>query len=173
MFFFRVTNEKERPEIYYSKPPASMQQSQPDSLLAKDETFPELQDAASTSTVVGDDEAASTGRTDGDAFPKAFDRELVTPTNLDSRQVSIESYGSSPNGLKSSPSPLIDMEERRRSILDHHWAVPRSIEKEDSKDDSTKDELKEDVREEEEESKDKEEQPKTSTGGEVMIIFIF
>lgn len=141
-----------------------MQQSQPDSLLAKDETFPELQEAASSSTVVGDDEAASTGRTEGDAFPKAFDRELVTPTNLDSRQVSIESCSSS-NGPKSSPSPLVDHEERRRSILDHHWAVPRSIEKEDSKDDSTKEEVKE--VEEDEEIKDKEEPQKPSSVGEV------
>lgn len=102
---------------------------------------------------------------EGDAFPKAFDRELVTPTNLQ-KAGSTESQGSAVEGdtkeAKSSNyhfylqsikkinnriifvslgSPnskattdeisqndlgrdLRTLQERRKSLLDHHWAVP-------------------------------------------------
>lgn len=86
----------EKPEIYYPK-----SDKEPDSLMVKDETFPEL--------VTGDDaeSVCSCTEREGDAFPKAFDRELVTPTNLDDAE-----------GQQRA------LEERRKSLLDHHWAIP-------------------------------------------------
>lgn len=46
---------------------------------------------------------------EGDAFPKAFERDLVTPTNLDdSENLTVQRTA----------------EERRKSLLDHHWAIP-------------------------------------------------
>lgn len=139
-----------------------------DSLLVKDETFPELARARSSSD--NDDENESvcscgaSGR-EGDAFPKAFERDLVTPTNLmllsssdneasenqkeGSRQVSFESCSSvqhqkslsdGTNGInaklakeekmdgeeddKTPVDTFHALEERRRSCLDHHWAIP-------------------------------------------------
>lgn len=59
--------------------------------------------------MAGDDaeSVCSSTEREGDAFPKAFDRDLVTPTNLDD-----------------SEQPQHSLEERRKSLLDHHWAVP-------------------------------------------------
>ena len=165
-----------------------------DSLLVKDETFPELARARSSSD--NDDENESVcscgaGGREGDAFPKAFERDLVTPTNLmllsssdneasdsqkeGSRQVSFESSCSSVHHQKSlsdgtdgidtrhaegekmegeeeeegggggggggeeeeeeeekeedddDKTPVDTcqlLEERRRSCLDQHWAIP-------------------------------------------------
>ncbi|XP_047514623.1 nuclear receptor coactivator 7 isoform X4 [Pieris napi] len=89
----------EQAEIYYmSKPEHSPGK---DSLLVKDETFPELQ-AASGDGEGGEERPASTEEERGGAaFPKAFERELVTPT------------------LQHQTA-----EERRKSLLDHHWAIP-------------------------------------------------
>ncbi|XP_015835717.1 oxidation resistance protein 1 isoform X2 [Tribolium castaneum] len=86
----------EKPEIYYPKAESRNEQ---DSMMVKDETFPEL--------VAGDDaeSVCSCTEREGDAFPKAFERELVTPTNLEE------------NEQRSA-------EERRKSLLDHHWAIP-------------------------------------------------
>ncbi|CAH1117849.1 unnamed protein product [Phaedon cochleariae] len=85
----------DKPEIYYPK------DKDQDSLMVKDETFPEL--------VAGDDaeSVCSCTEREGDAFPKAFDRELVTPTNLEDAD----------NQQRA-------LEERRKSLLDHHWAIP-------------------------------------------------
>ncbi|KAF5287958.1 hypothetical protein FQA39_LY15596 [Lamprigera yunnana] len=99
----------EKPEIYYAKPTAKTEEHEPDSLMVKDETFPEL--------VTDDAESVcSSTEREGDAFPKAFERELVTPTNLD--------------GVEHGHT-----EERRKSLLDHHWAIPsrdrQSVEIED------------------------------------------
>lgn len=112
-----------KPEIYHAHgsrhkaaPYVDNPQNSPgkDSLLVKDETFPELARARSSSD--NDDENESVcscgaGGREGDAFPKAFERDLVTPTNLmllsssdndasdsrknGSRQVSFESSCSS------------------------------------------------------------------------------
>ncbi|XP_050673175.1 nuclear receptor coactivator 7 isoform X4 [Leptidea sinapis] len=87
----------EAAEIYYMN--KSEHSPGKDSLLVKDETFPELQAAGEP----GDDRPASTDEERGGAaFPKAFDRDLVTPTALQQQST----------------------EERRKSILDHHWAIP-------------------------------------------------
>ncbi|XP_038208652.1 oxidation resistance protein 1 isoform X5 [Zerene cesonia] len=87
-------------EIYYM----SKAEHSPgkDSLLVKDETFPELQ-AASGEGEGGEERPASTEEERGGAaFPKAFERDLVTPTALQQQTT----------------------EERRKSLLDHHWAIP-------------------------------------------------
>ena len=89
----------------------------------------------------------SSNEREGDAFPKAFDRELVTPTNLQKAQ-SIDNKANDNETKESSGSKLANstaktnedndsnsdlgkefkemrtLEERRRSLLDHHWAIP-------------------------------------------------
>lgn len=113
----------------------------------------------------------SSNEREGDAFPKAFDRDLVTPTNLQKTHAS-DSTDSTVSALtaenanksldaetkdasaaaaitattntgtgntstpktEAKPSSKFDtselgrelrtLEERRRSLLDHHWAVP-------------------------------------------------
>ncbi|XP_076270975.1 TLD domain-containing protein mustard isoform X17 [Rhynchophorus ferrugineus] len=77
-----TSSSTEKAEIYYPKG-----EKEHDSLLVKDETFPELE-------------------REGDAFPKAFERELVTPTNLDEPEHEQRT-----------------LEDRRRSLLDHHWPM--------------------------------------------------
>ncbi|KAJ8926700.1 hypothetical protein NQ314_020916 [Rhamnusium bicolor] len=86
----------EKPEIYYPKT-----EKEPETSMVKDETFPEL--------VTGDDAESVCSCTDreGDAFPKAFERDLVTPTNLEDPDTHQRT-----------------LEERRKSLLDHHWAIP-------------------------------------------------
>nr|CAH7760998.1 unnamed protein product [Callosobruchus chinensis] len=92
-----------KPEVYYPKRErdAVGTAASVAGALVKDETFSEL--------VTGDDaeSVCSCTEREGDAFPKAFDRELVTPTNLEEHE----------NGQKT-------LEERRKSLLDHHWAIP-------------------------------------------------
>ena len=67
-----VNNSDKKPEIYYMKKPSVSDKSLSP---VKDEHFPEL--------VVDDNESVcSCAEREGDAFPKAFDRELVAPNNL-------------------------------------------------------------------------------------------
>lgn len=47
----------------------------------QDETFPEL-GVGSVEGVDDQESVCSSNEREGDAFPKAFDRDLVTPTNL-------------------------------------------------------------------------------------------
>ncbi|XP_059619714.1 oxidation resistance protein 1 isoform X4 [Phlebotomus argentipes] len=158
----RVGNEasNEKPEVYYPKPLVSRYEGThspgKDSLLVKDETFPEL----GVGSVEGCDDqesvCSSNGR-EGDAFPKAFDRDLVTPTNLQhaeqleefrnareatTKALSMESATSTeakeakPDDHKDEAeeaeegtldvmtSEMKSLEERRKSLLDHHWAIP-------------------------------------------------
>ncbi|KAM3966858.1 TLD domain-containing protein mustard isoform 3-T4 [Aphomia sociella] len=98
-------HKAEQAEIYYMN--KSEHSPGKDSLLVKDETFPELQaagaDGAEGEDVGGgEDRPGSADERGGAAFPKAFERELVTPTALQQQTI----------------------EERRRSLLDHHWAIP-------------------------------------------------
>lgn len=130
----------------------------------QDETFPEL----GVGSVEGCDDqesVCSSNEREIDAFPKAFERELVTPTNLQrthDEQLSSESCGSveqtqhgsintnnstntkddkcvASSGVASITNKTDDkidegenlllremktLEERRKSLLDHHWAVP-------------------------------------------------
>ncbi|XP_055602453.1 uncharacterized protein LOC129751152 isoform X5 [Uranotaenia lowii] len=170
----------EKAEIYYPVPEKSCSRCDThspgkDSLLVKDETFPEL----GVGSVEGCDDQesiCSSNEREGDAFPKAFERDLVTPNNLQRLHGdSTESGGSSekppsaeppylgydrdsqshtPNSLDShshsgpdsagltnkglsdktdgkqgpggnlEDSTLRTLEERRRSLLDQHWAIP-------------------------------------------------
>ncbi|XP_058823028.1 uncharacterized protein LOC131684306 isoform X4 [Topomyia yanbarensis] len=168
----------EKAEIYYPAPEKSCSRCDThspgkDSLLVKDETFPEL----GVGSVEGCDDQesiCSSNEREGDAFPKAFERDLVTPNNLQRLHGdSTESGGSSekppsaeppflsfdrdsqshtPNSLDNSHSgqdsagakdrgtaddktdktnrsnledpALRSLEERRRSLLDQHWAIP-------------------------------------------------
>lgn len=96
-------NKIEQAEIYYMN--KSEHSPGKDSLLVKDETFPELQAATGESVEVGegtDRPGSDADDRGGAAFPKAFDRELVTPTALQQQTT----------------------EDRRKSLLDQHWAIP-------------------------------------------------
>lgn len=113
----------------------------------QDETFPEL----GVGSVEGCDDqesVCSSNEREGDAFPKAFDRDLVTPTNLLKPQgESIDSKANENETKESNTSnttktnddnnsnsdgshlgnemkEMRTLEERRRSLLDHHWAIP-------------------------------------------------
>ncbi|CAK1548396.1 unnamed protein product [Leptosia nina] len=90
----------EQAEIYYMN--KSEHSPGKDSLLVKDETFPELQAAGGEGEGGEERPASSEEERGGAAFPKAFERELVTPTALQQQTT----------------------EERRMSLLDHHWAIP-------------------------------------------------
>ncbi|NP_001139127.1 oxygen resistance gene 1 [Bombyx mori] len=94
----RNTHKAEQAEIYYMN--KADHSPGKDSLLVKDETFPELQAAGAE----GEERPVSPDAEDrgGAAFPKAFERELVTPTALQQQTT----------------------EERRKSLPDHHWAIP-------------------------------------------------
>lgn len=122
-------------------------------IVLQDETFPEL----GVGSVEGCDDqesVCSSNEREGDAFPKAFDRELVTPTNLQKTQAESVDSKVNENDTKESNTSNTDtdtdttktnednnsnsdgsqlgkefkemrtLEERRRSMLDHHWAVP-------------------------------------------------
>uniref|UniRef100_A0A6B2EEC0 Oxidation resistance protein 1 n=1 Tax=Phlebotomus kandelakii TaxID=1109342 RepID=A0A6B2EEC0_9DIPT len=159
----RVGNEasNEKPEVYFPKTQVNRYENThspgKDSLLVKDETFPEL----GVGSVEGCDDqesvCSSNGR-EGDAFPKAFDRDLVTPTNLQHAEQLAEFRGGArepvdktlstesataaeakeakPDGQKDETREVDDktldtmtsemksLEERRKSLLDHHWAIP-------------------------------------------------
>ncbi|XP_052121321.1 oxidation resistance protein 1 isoform X7 [Frankliniella occidentalis] len=126
-----------------------------ESLLVKDETFPELapgrssteeDDAVENENGDNESECSLPAGREGSAFPKAFERDLVTPTNLTvsqntSRQTSVEEnllQEEKKDGLESSGDEAFTMirkmEERRMSSLDHHWAVPKQKGSQDSKD---------------------------------------
>ncbi|XP_018351332.1 PREDICTED: oxidation resistance protein 1 isoform X7 [Trachymyrmex septentrionalis] len=130
-----------KPEIYYMKKPQI--DNRKCQSPGKDENFPEL---------AGDDSESvcSCAERDGDAFPKAFERELVTPTNLQSE----ENLTSTKDKEKEKDSNEKEfctggqasrtLEERRRSMLDHHWAVPSKDRSTFSVDDEQQDSLNSD-----------------------------
>ncbi|KAH8340609.1 hypothetical protein KR059_002443 [Drosophila kikkawai] len=145
------SGDAEKPEIYYPKPVLveedSKELSEQQPLLGEDgEASKDRLDAEIGSLEIADDQeslCSSTGR-DGDAFPKAFDRERVISNSVLSlnQDSSTEAKDSAKTdaqddedkkaalGLSSTRTTL---EERRKSLLDHHWAVP-------SKDRSSEDE---------------------------------
>lgn len=69
-----------KPEIYYMNKSPQVDNRKCQSPGGKDENFPEL--------TADDSESVSCAEREGDAFPKAFERELVTPTNLQSVRIS-------------------------------------------------------------------------------------
>ncbi|XP_044596415.1 nuclear receptor coactivator 7 isoform X6 [Cotesia glomerata] len=125
-----------KPEIYYMKKP---ERSDARKCLSpgKDDNFSEL---------AGDDNESvcSCAEREGDAFPKAFERDLVTPTNLQSDEGATSGKDKDKDKDKDREDKDKDkdkldetaekdlcvgqssrtLEERRRSMLDHHWAVP-------------------------------------------------
>lgn len=124
------SSSAEKPEVYHPKVCNRCDTHSPgkDSLLVKDETFPEL----GVGSVDQESNCSSTER-DGDAFPKAFERDLVTPNNFHGD--STESAGSLAGVSKDPKEEKLDekdedahvaksLEERRKSLLDHHWAIP-------------------------------------------------
>lgn len=133
-----VGNEK--PEVYYPKVTCirSETHSPGKDSLVKDETFPEL--GAGSVDVCDDQESVcSSNERDGAAFPKAFERDLVTPNELlsrnqpDSVEGSVDDQHTKEEGNKTDTKETLNvegtqqmrtLEERRRSLLDHHWAVP-------------------------------------------------
>ncbi|XP_063973683.1 nuclear receptor coactivator 7 isoform X4 [Diachasmimorpha longicaudata] len=135
-----------KPEIYYmEKPTKDGKCLSP----GKDENFSEL---------TGDDNESvcSCAEREGDAFPKAFERDLVTPTNLqnDEGSTSKEAEKEKDKDKKEEESGTSDkelsiqsmrtLEERRRSMLDHHWAVPSKDRNSMSVDDEQQDSLNSD-----------------------------
>lgn len=144
----------EKPEIYFPKSSSSSSQPpQPPSRsgthspgkdsLVKDETFPEL--GVGSVDVCDDQESiCSSNERDGAAFPKAFERDLVTPNDLNRTPSTDNTTDGSKQqqsgevaavkgeqkvicdslGGTEGPHQLRTVEERRKSLLDHHWAIP-------------------------------------------------
>ncbi|XP_043656991.1 nuclear receptor coactivator 7 isoform X3 [Drosophila teissieri] len=123
------SGDSEKPEIYYPKPVLieedSKELSEQQPLLGEDGNK-RLDDIESLE--IADDQeslCSSTGR-DGDAFPKAFDRERVEDSSTEAKDSSKtdgidDEDKKAGRGLSSTRSTL---EERRKSLLDHHWAIP-------------------------------------------------
>ncbi|KAL6258073.1 hypothetical protein P5V15_009989, partial [Pogonomyrmex californicus] len=134
-------NLDKKPEIYYMKKPQV--DNRKCQSPGKEENFPEL---------AGDDSESvcSCAERDGDAFPKAFERELVTPTNLQSEENSTSTKDKEKEKDSNEKEVCIGgqasrtLEERRRSMLDHHWAVPSKDRSTFSVDDEQQDSLNSD-----------------------------
>ncbi|XP_015037841.2 oxidation resistance protein 1 isoform X15 [Drosophila pseudoobscura] len=124
--------EAEKPEIYYPKPVLveedSKELSEQQPLMGDDaDASKERLEAEIGSLEITDDQeslCSSTGR-DGDAFPKAFERERIEDSSLeakDSAKTDAEDEDKKTGlGLTDTRTTL---EERRKSLLDHHWAIP-------------------------------------------------
>ncbi|XP_051158882.1 oxidation resistance protein 1 isoform X4 [Leptopilina boulardi] len=108
-------NQDKKPEIYYMKkiPQSGASKCQSP---GKDENFPEL-------TADDSESVCSCAEREGDAFPKAFERDLVTPTNLQTDENSTKDKEKNSDEAVGGQAGKT-LEERRRSMLDHHWAVP-------------------------------------------------
>ncbi|XP_032595888.1 oxidation resistance protein 1 isoform X12 [Drosophila grimshawi] len=131
-------SDAEKPEIYYPKPVLVEEDSKELSEQQVDlEVNKQRLDVEVGSLEITDDQeslCSSTGR-EGDAFPKAFERERVEDTSTDAKDSAKtdahdEDEDKKMLGLTNTRSTL---EERRKSLLDHHWAIP-------SKDRSSEDE---------------------------------
>ncbi|XP_076234385.1 TLD domain-containing protein mustard isoform X3 [Calliopsis andreniformis] len=107
-----------KPEIYYMKKPSQNDDRKCQS-PGKDENFPE-------STADDSESVCSCAERDGDAFPKAFERDLVTPTNLQNEEnaTTTKEKEKETKDTCGGGQASRTLEERRRSMLDHHWAVP-------------------------------------------------
>lgn len=120
-----TSNTNEKPEVYHPKVCNRCDTHSPgkDSLLPKDETFPELGAGSS----VDQESNCSTERDDGDAFPKAFDRDLVTPVerlHVDSVESSAAADGEAKKDESKDEGNEKQVVERRQSSIDQHWAIP-------------------------------------------------
>ncbi|XP_014217207.1 oxidation resistance protein 1 isoform X3 [Copidosoma floridanum] len=139
---------EKKPEIYYMKKPVvaatpaavGEEKQRSASPSAKDENFPEL--------AVDDSVSVCSAERDGDAFPKAFDKDLITPNNSteeaptkDKEDKDDKEMTKEDTGMGQASRTL---EERRRSMLDHHWAVPSKDRCSFSQDDEQQDSLNSD-----------------------------
>lgn len=120
-----TSNTNEKPEVYHPKVCNRCETHSPgkDSLLPKDETFPELGAGSS----VDQESNCSTERDDGDAFPKAFDRDLVTPIerlHVDSVESSAAADADAKKDESKDGGNEKTVVERRQSSIDQHWAIP-------------------------------------------------
>ncbi|KOC59759.1 Oxidation resistance protein 1 [Habropoda laboriosa] len=113
-------NLDKKPEIYYMKKPTQNENVKCQS-PEKEENYPEL-------TTDDSEDVCSCIERDGDAFPKAFERDLVTPTNLqredDTTTTKEKEKGKETKEVCGGGQGSRTLEERRRSMLDHHWPVP-------------------------------------------------
>lgn len=73
----------------------------------QDETFPEL-GVGSVEGCEDQESVCSSTEREGDAFPKAFDRDLVTPNNLPKVQATEAGDASTPDPIKKSESDTKD-----------------------------------------------------------------
>ncbi|XP_034117311.2 oxidation resistance protein 1 isoform X24 [Drosophila albomicans] len=119
--------EAEKPEIYYPKPVLVEEDSKELSEQQADIETKRLEAEIGSLEITDDQESlcSSTGR-DGDAFPKAFERERVEDTSTEAKDSAKtdahdEEDEKKTLGLTNTRSTL---EERRKSLLDHHWAIP-------------------------------------------------
>ncbi|XP_073985556.1 TLD domain-containing protein mustard isoform X10 [Rhodnius prolixus] len=127
-----------KPEVYHMKSEESEGEGDASCLLSTDQGDSRDPSAKETltdlrSSTEEDDACWFGSQREGDAFPKAFERDLVTPTNS-----TIDKLSDNQDTTTEDKSPLEDdvnrvdgealvraIEERRRSCLDHHWAVPK------------------------------------------------
>ncbi|XP_017091191.2 nuclear receptor coactivator 7 isoform X16 [Drosophila bipectinata] len=121
------SGDADKPEIYYPKPVLVEEDSK--ELSEQDgEANKERLEAEIGSLEIADDQeslCSSTGR-DGDAFPKAFDRERVDDSSTeakDSAKTDAQEDEDKKVGLGITDTRTT-LEERRKSLLDHHWAIP-------------------------------------------------
>ncbi|XP_050541418.1 oxidation resistance protein 1 isoform X4 [Daktulosphaira vitifoliae] len=114
-----------------------------DSLIAKDETFPELRSSTEDEEEDGSICSCNAQRNDGAAFPKAFDRDLVTPSPMNrpsdilkrtEKESVNENSGNDDDRPLSSMSveqdaicSIRNLEQRRQSSIDQHWAMPNKV----------------------------------------------
>ncbi|XP_032289397.1 nuclear receptor coactivator 7 isoform X5 [Drosophila virilis] len=131
-------SDAEKPEIYYPKPVLVEEDSKelPEQQEDLDPNKQRLEAEIGSLEITDDQESlcSSTGR-DGDAFPKAFERDRVADTSTDAKD-SAKTDAQDENEDKKTLGPTntrSTLEERRKSLLDHHWAIP-------SKDRSSEDE---------------------------------
>ncbi|XP_011313375.1 oxidation resistance protein 1 isoform X3 [Fopius arisanus] len=135
-----------KPEIYYMEKPTKGGKCMSP---GKDENFSEF-------TTDDNESVCSCAEREGDAFPKAFERDLVTPTNLHTddgpaykenerkeEEKEKEKKKEAVSGELSAQS-MRSLEERRRSLLDHHWAVPSKDRNSMSVDDEQQDSINSD-----------------------------
>ncbi|KRF79010.1 nuclear receptor coactivator 7 isoform X12 [Drosophila virilis] len=122
-------SDAEKPEIYYPKPVLVEEDSKelPEQQEDLDPNKQRLEAEIGSLEITDDQESlcSSTGR-DGDAFPKAFERDRVADTSTDAKD-SAKTDAQDENEDKKTLGPTntrSTLEERRKSLLDHHWAIP-------------------------------------------------
>ncbi|XP_017846738.1 oxidation resistance protein 1 isoform X23 [Drosophila busckii] len=121
-----ASSDAEKPEIYYPKPVLVEEDSKELSEQAATELTSKQRgtEGETASLEVTDDQeslCSSTGR-EGEAFPKVFEQDGTTEAKDSAKtDAQDEDEDKKTLGLTNTRSTL---EERRKSLLDHHWAIP-------------------------------------------------